>query len=124
MASVTLDRVWLHRAGELGTYLRFFSTDRTDQRNTSGDVRMYSGGRLRSVTRTGSRQQLGLTLRQVSDDALVTLEDWRGALLLLRDHRGRLLWGSYFALDVTDYQDRSGYDVSLTFLQVTHSAEV
>lgn len=119
MPSITLDRLWLHQADDLDTYLRFFSTGRGDERAVVGEVRVYAQGRRRIITRTGSAQVLTATLRQVTDADLSTLEDWRGVLLMLRDHLGRLVWGTFFDMAVTDYADRSGYDVALTFQQVT-----
>lgn len=119
MASVTLDRLWLHQADDLDTYLRFFTSDRGDERAVPGEVRVYAQGRRRIITRTGSAQTLTATLRQVTSAELDTLEDWRGDLLMLRDHRGRLVFGTFFDMAVTDYTDRSGYDVAITFQQVT-----
>lgn len=120
MPAIVLSQLWLHKADDLDTYLRFFTAaGRGDERAVPGEVRTYAQGRRRIITRTGSAQVLTATLRQVTDADLVTLEDWRGGLLMLRDHLGRLVWGSYFELAVTDYADRSGYDVALTFQQVT-----
>lgn len=124
MATVTLDRVYLHLASSLATYLTFFTAGRSDQRSVQGGVRRYANGRLRSVVRTGTMQQLPLTLLKVTDANLVTLDSWQGTLLLLRDVRGRVLFGSYYSLNVDDYEDRSGYSVSLTFQQVTSTVEV
>lgn len=120
MPAVTLDRLWLHKADDLDTYLRFFTgPGRDDTRGTAGEVRVYAQGRRRIITRTGSAQALTATLRQVTSAELTTLEGWRGDLLMLRDHRGRLLFGTFFDMAVTDYADRSGFDVALTFQQAT-----
>lgn len=124
MATVTLDRLWLHTASDLSTYRRFFTSGRSDDRSITGDVRTYANGRLRIVSRVGAKQQLGVTLEQVTDADLVTLESWRGVLLYLRDHRGRTLFGTYFSMKVDDYLDRSGYAVSVTFQQVTSTVAV
>lgn len=124
MAEVTLDRLWLHDADAPETYLRFFTTDRGDTRAVDGEIRTYANGRRRLVTRAGSARTLPVTLRQVSDADLDVLEEWRGRLVMVRDHRGRLFFGTYFSIDVTDYKDRSGYDVAVEVADVTHSIEV
>lgn len=125
MASVTLDRLWIHDADDLSSYVRFFTApDRGDDRTQAGEVRQYAAGRQRLITRTGRRKELPVTLRQVTDDDLETLEDWLGSLVMVRDHRGRLMFASYFSLGVTDMRDRSGFDVAVTFIEVTHSIEV
>jgi hypothetical protein len=124
MAQVTLDRLWLSDAADPADAVAFFTTGRSDSRDTAGDVRVYANGRLRVVT-TGARQQtLGVTLRLVDPVALARLEGWRGRVLLLRDAWGRKLYGTYFRLTVDDYKDRSGHDVQLTFQQVSHSEAV
>lgn len=124
MASIALDRVWLHQAADLSTYLKFFTTASGDERSMAGDVRRMSNGRLRLVTSVGLNRTHPTTLRMVSDDDLATLEDWIGDLLLFRDHRGRLMFCTYFTFSVTDYKDRSGYDVTLSLSEVSSSIEV
>lgn len=124
MAAVTLDRLWIHDGDDLSTYLRFYTTDRDDRRSVPGEVRRYASGRLRTVVRTGTSQTLPVTLRLVTDPELAVLESWLGRVVLVRDHRGRFMFASYFDMAVDDYEDRSGYDVKVTFGQVTRSVEV
>lgn len=123
MAGITLDRLYLHRADDLATYLAFYTSGRGDQRSLDGEVRAYANGRNRIITRAGTARSLPVTVRQATDADLDTLEEWRGELLMLRDHRGRLVYGTYFTLAVADYKDRSGYDVSLEFVESTHDFE-
>jgi len=124
MASVTLDRLWLHDSANFGTYFRFYTTGRSDERSVVGDVRRYASGRLRTVVRTGQANTFPVTLVQVTDVEFAQLEAWLGKVLMVRDHRGRLFFGSYFSLEVDDYPDRSGYDVSVTLAQVTDTYSV
>lgn len=124
MAVVALEQLWVHDAEDPSDYLRFYTSDRSDSSEIPGEVRRYAAGRLRTITRVGEAQNIGATLRLVSDTDLEQLKTWLGALLLVRDHRGRLMFGTYFKLAVVDYEDRSGYDVTVTFQQVTRSIEV
>lgn len=124
MAVVTLTKLWLHEAADLSEYRSWYSTDRRDGRDQAGEVREYANGRRRLVTTPAKAQKLGVTVRLVTDDDLVWLDDHAGTLLMLRDHRGRVVFGSYFTLDIVDYDDQSGYDVSFAFESVTYSVEV
>ena len=123
MPSLTLDRVWLHDTDNLANYLTFFSADRGDQRARTVDVRTYAGGRNRAVTRVSRRQQLAVRAVNISAATLEQLDDWTGHLLMFRDKPGRLVFGVYAALDVTDWKD-GAYDAAFSFVEVTHSIEV
>lgn len=124
MASVDLDRVWLNQVSDLTVSVSFFSSDRSDDRSTRGEVRTYTNGRLRLVTRVGSSQSLSVTGRNLSADQVAQLDDWRGTLLLLRDVWGRAVYGAYLDISVTDYTDRSAQDVAFQFQQVTFDPAV
>jgi hypothetical protein len=124
MAVVVLGEMWLHRADDFGTFVTFHTSGRSDLRRRSGDVRSRSGGRLQIVTRTERRQTLAVTARAVDETTVQTLDSWAGTKLMLRDHLGRVLFGAYFDLSITDYPDQSGHDVSFTFQQSSGSAEV
>lgn len=124
MASVTLDRCWIHLFDDPATYLRFYTSDRTDDRALDGTVRHYAAGRRRIVLSARATRTIGLTLRQVTDIDLATLDEWRGERLLLRDHRGRLVTGTFFAMSVSDYSDLSGYDVAVVFEETPESISV
>jgi hypothetical protein len=121
--SVTLDRVFLHDSDDLSSYVAFFSSDRADIRERDAEVRTYAGGRRRVITRVARRQELPVTLRLVDDASLDVLDGWLGHVLMLRDHLGRLVFGTYKALSVVDHKDGS-HDVSFSFEDVTVSIEV
>ena len=124
MASVDLGHVYLHDASDLETFLRFQTTDRTDARTRGGEVRTYAGGRRRIVTTPRRTQSIGVTLRMVTDDDLDQLEEWAGRLLMYRDHKGRLVFGTFLTFDVADYKGGAEHDVTLSFETATHSIEV
>lgn len=121
MASVTLDRMWVHDATDLDTYLTFYTSDRSEDRTLAGTVRTYANGRQRIITSTGSSRTLPVTFPLVTSSELTQLEAWRGTMLMFRDHRGRLFFGTFFGLSITDHNDRSGYSVTLTITEASSS---
>jgi hypothetical protein len=125
MATVSLDRLWLHDANNPTTFITCFTNGRAHDVDVDGQVRRYANGRLRAVSRAGRRQKLQTTARYVTNSELAQLEAWLGETLLCwRDVYGVLLFGSIFALNPVPYKDRTGWDVTFTFQEVTHSIEV
>lgn len=124
MATVTLDRVFLNLADDPSTYLSAFSSDRTEVRSVPGEVRRMANGRLRTVSRAGSATSLSATLRNLTAAQVTLLRSWAGQTVLFRDVWGRKMYGAFFAVEVTDYRDRSGQDVKVTFSEVTFSEVV
>lgn len=124
MAIVTLGQLWIHDADDLASFLRFYTMNWASPRSVPGEVRSYGPGRLRTVTRPGKVRSLQRTLRAVTADELDQLDAWLGADVMLRDHHGRLMFGAYFDLSEVDYKSGSGYDVPLTFHEVTRSVAV
>jgi hypothetical protein len=124
MASVTLDRVWLHDWNDLSVYETFWSAKPGDQRQKAGEVRAYAGGRLRNITRALRKQTLAVRLVDVTVAQLDVLDGWLGTDLMYRDETGLLLPGTFHDLDADTYPFGQGYEVSFTFQQITASIEV
>lgn len=124
MASVDLDRAWIHRTDDLSVYVSAFSADWDDVEQIPGEVRRYAGGRLRIVSRPGKQQVLSVTLRYVPLVSIETLRSWAGSLLLVRDKRGRKLYGTFFSTEVSDLKGVAYADVTLEFSQVTYAEAV
>lgn len=124
MAKVTLDRCYLADVADLGYSLVFGTTDRSDADQLMGKVEEMANGRLRSVTRKTSRRALDITAVWVSPDVVETLREWRGRVVLFRDVWGRKIYGVYYDIDVRDYKDRSGQDVSFTLQKITYDESV
>lgn len=124
MASVTLSRVWINLASDMSQSVSARSNGRSDVRSVAGQVRTYSGGRRRVVTRAGTQQTVGATLVLLTAMQVSTLESWRGALVLFRDSFGRKVWGTFLAVPVTDNLDDSTFNVALVLESITHSEAV
>lgn len=126
MASISLSGVWLAQESDLATTIeldRAITVDASAYKQ--GEFRRYAGGRTRLVTRTGDSQSVNVTAQYVTKANRATLDSWAGSLMLYRDGRGRLFFGSFLGLatsEVPGYQDLC--NVSFTFDEVTHSIEV
>lgn len=125
MASVTLTDLWLHSAADHSDFVRLAQNAEAEVYDQPVEVRRYANGRLRSVTRPGTQQTLTFTLPLVSRSDYDELLSRVGSLQLLRDQRGRILWGIIGEVDGDEdiFADRV-QSVSFTFRQVTHSEVV
>jgi hypothetical protein len=108
----------LHERNNLASFRRFRTTGRADTRKLNGGVRAYANGRIRSVVTLSKTQALAVTFVLVTEDDLDWLDARTGATLLFRDYLTRMLYGSYYGLDVTDHHDRT-HDVTISFLKLT-----
>jgi hypothetical protein len=121
---VTLTKVWLHEADNLGEYITAYSERPDDTRGIDGEVRAYTNGRLRAIVRDVRRQTIAVRLVDVNATTLAWLDEHIAEVVMFRDTHSRLLFASYFALEVEEYKDDSGNNVLLTLNQVTHSIAV
>lgn len=127
MGQVILGQSWINLASDPSQGFAVYTSTRSDAASLGaggGKFRMYANGRVRLVLPAGDLRSLPMTLRNVSDATLTTLDTWRGRTLLFRDRHGRRMWGSFLDRTVTDYPDGSGHDVTLTFTQLTYSEAV
>lgn len=123
MASVTLDALYLHEANDNATFVTADLTGESETMSKDGQVRRYAGGRLRSITRAGSFQELDVELELADRADVDTIRGWAedGTLLLYREPRGRKLWGVLYELNVDERPASSDFaDASFTFRQVTY----
>lgn len=123
MAVLTLTKVWLNLA-ETGDAVSAYSSGRSETSALDGEVKIFASGRKRSFTSVGDRRDMKLTLRDISDADLETLRLWRGQTVLLRDHFGRKIFGTFYSVDVHDRKTIGLYDVSLTVQEVSYTEGV
>ena len=125
MASVPLSELWVHEADNLANYV---TTDGFAQENESrsvpGRVQTYAGGRRRTVTRPGSATSLQTTFPVCARVTVAWLRSLAGTTVLLRDPYGRVEWGVYLSVDVSERGSGIDPDVSFTLESVTGSAAV
>ena len=125
MASVTLNELWIHDADDLSDYVRVRVSELSAPQEQAGEVREYAGGRRRIIRRKTRRREVSVELSNVDREVLPRLDDWAGRLLMLRDPRGRVMWGSFFSFSVEETRGlRDRVTVGFTFHQVFHDQEV
>jgi hypothetical protein len=119
VADVTLSRLWLHRADDLETFLTFDAFTISPVTAKIGSVRTLAGGRRRAVSRPGISTVLAVAVVATDRDSRETLESWIGTPLLLRDARGRKVWGTYFSTRAIERPPTHFVDVSFSFEELT-----
>lgn len=124
MATVDLTELWLHTASDLSDYLLLEQDNENAPYSTPGDRRLYAGGVLRAVTTPGTAEDVNVFCSYVSTEDYENLKTRVGIPQMLRDQRGRVLFGIIFSLDPTDLVVIDGVSVSFTFQQITMTNEV
>lgn len=120
MAQVTLDDVWFHLPDQPSSFVRATLTSEREITTRSTQVRNYAAGRRRAITRPGTSRTLFLGLDLAERVDIVQLQAWEGAVVMLRDPRGRKLWGIYDGLTVDELSGQEQVaNVTLVFVEVT-----
>ena len=121
MTSVTLEDAFFNLASDLSQNITMVLTGESDMTTRPVDTRRYAGGRVRAITRPGSKKQLNLNFELASRADMHQLEDWIGQTVLYRDPLGRRLWGVYAAVDESEIPgaDTDTVNVNLTLLEIT-----
>lgn len=124
MASVTLDRLWIHDADDLSSYVRLHYTDEHVDPSKTVDVRAYAGGRMRAITRPARRRQASWNVGLMSNDDRDTLEGWLGRMVMVRSPSGEKFFGVMGELPSEHVRKRGDWDVTVTVQLVTASEAV
>lgn len=125
MASVSLSELWVHEAANLAVSVTTYGFAQEDEsRSSPGQVRTYAGGRRRLVTMPGVATSLQVTFPVCSRVTVAWLRARVGTTVLLRDPYGRVEWGVYLSLDVSEKGSGIEPDASFTLESITGSAAV
>lgn len=124
MATLTLDRVWINRLDTGEAFSGYSIPNKTLSLRMDGQVRSYAGGRRRSMSTGGVGGVWPVAFRLQTLTTLVTLEDWFGVPVQVRDNRGQLRNGVYFELSITELHEPLYYDIGLDLQLVTVSEGV
>ena len=89
------------------------------------EVRRYAGGRDRVITGPGSTTSITMAFRYMTRADLTSLEALIGQLVIVRDQRGRRIWGVIAGVTASEWlaADRLE-DVSVTHTSSTYSEVV
>ena len=125
MASIELTGLWLALVSELDNQLHFTQVSVEPTYAVPGGFRRYANGVVRFITGSGKEKSVDVEIREVTRPEREILETWYGELALLRDSRGRILFGVFPEISTPERQGSTGIcDVSFTFTATTHSVEV
>ncbi|ABS03195.1 hypothetical protein [Kineococcus radiotolerans] len=125
MAKVKLRTLWLNLAAT-PEVRQSFPHMASLQVNTArkGEVRTYTTGRMRSITKVGRAHTLTASLPACTREQIDWLAKHQGELLCVRDDRGRKFWAVFFDLPVEEHPYNQEANVSLILNEVTHSEAV
>lgn len=123
MAEVELDDLWLHTASDLSDYLMLELNGEVEDTSKQAVARRYANGRVRMIASAGTFARLDLRLEQVELPDVATLRSWVGTELLLREPRGRVMFGFYDSIRVEEVAAVGLAQVSLTFQEITGTIE-
>jgi hypothetical protein len=126
MAAVQLRSLWLNLAADPAVAMSFpYMSTLTWTKEQPGEVRRYANGRTRIIRRKGKPRSAEATLSGCSREQIAWLEEHVGALVCVRDDRGRKMYATYLTAPVTEAQHRRDRgDVTLAFAEVSHSEAV
>lgn len=120
MATVDLLYTWVNLLSTGQSVKGYTARGRSHQRAGDGETRRMAGGRFRAIGTIGVRRTQEFAIRDVSYDDVLTLELWIGQTVLVRDNRGRRMFGVYWSVPTTDRMDPNYFDVSLNVTEVTY----
>lgn len=120
MAHVDLAYTWVTLLSTGQSVKGYTANGRSHQRSGDGETRRLAGGRFRAVGTLGVRRTQSFAIRDLSLTDVEMLESWIGQTVLVRDKRGRRMFGVYWSVPTTDRKDPSYYDVALDVTEVTY----
>lgn len=120
MASVELLYTWVNLLSTGESVKGYTALGRSHQRSADGETRRMAGGRFRAIGTLGVRRTQTFAIRDLSYTDVETLEAWVGQTVLIRDNRGRRMFGVYWSVPTTDRKDPNYYDVALDVTEVTY----
>lgn len=121
MVMVTLGKTYVNlvATGELIT--GYTGKGRTRAKSQEGSAQKFAGGRFRSISVEGVAGEQTFVLRDLTYANIQTLETWIGQLVLIRDNRGRRMFGVYYDVGYTDGPNENYYDVTLNVKEITYN---
>jgi hypothetical protein len=124
MATIDLNEAWVHLATDLATYVRLPIRDLEATPTRRVEAREYASGRVRRVSQPTRVTSVTVRSRLVDRATVATLDGWTGETVMLRDARGRKLWGFYRYLDIIEHAWTDRADVVFELLSITHDEAV
>jgi hypothetical protein len=117
MATLLLSKTFINLVpvGEENVVSGWRDASESDGRASVGAIRQYAGGRQRGVTQVGVASSWSFTLRGILGTDTDKLAAWLGQTVLVRDNRGRRMYGVLFAVPRTPWKEQLDlYDVEVS----------
>jgi hypothetical protein len=123
MAVLLLTKLWINLLSTGEAVSAHTQPQRPSVFSLTGEVLSFAGGRQRSVTAEGESGTFSFTLQDVTLAQRDTLRTWFGLNVIVRDHRGQMFTGVFYAANVAErITEPTLYEISIT-LQTTTTAE-
>lgn len=120
MVALALDRTYVNLVATGALVSAYTARGRSHTYKVDGSVQPFAGGRYRSIATEGLSGAQTFMLRDVTDAQIETLKSWAGQLVLIRDNRGRRMFGTYYEVTYADRMAEGYYDVSLALSETTY----
>ncbi len=117
MATLSLSKTWINLAttGSVDFVAAWRDAEESDVKQATGAVRQFAGGRQRGITQVGTASGWTFVLRMVPTVDTDKLALWLGQTVLVRDNRGRRMWGIMLACPRRPLKEQLDlYDVEVT----------
>lgn len=125
MSQITLQGVYIAPVSSLSTLtILNAAVNVSAVPGVLGDFRRYAGGRIRLITRVGTDHSVSVSITHADRATRETLTALAGQTILLRDGRGRCVYGSFLTLDVQETQGLPYCDLGFTLSEITTDVEI
>ena len=122
MTTLTLDTLAIAPVSDLSDVLLLGQDSETVDVSSPVEVRRYAGGRDRAVSTPGQMSQMAIGASYITRAEYRSLLDLVGVLVLVRDQRGRAIYGVIDSVSgseaVTDYVTASFALTSATVSEI------
>jgi hypothetical protein len=125
MATLTLTKIFINLLSTGASVSAYSQPDRPATYEKRGDVRIYAGGRLRSVTQEGTPGTFSFVLIDVTRTQITLLRNWAGLPVQVRDNRSRIFQGVFYKVDEHERRNEPTlYDVPIELNVITFVEEI
>jgi len=120
IATLTLTKLFVNLLSTGASVSAQSQPDRLATYEKRGDVRIYAGGRLRSITQEGAPGTFVFVLVDVTRAQITLLRSWAGLPVQVRDNRSRIFQGVYYRVNEIERRNEPTlYDVPIELDVIT-----
>lgn len=124
MASVDLTKLYVHDYDDPTDYDTYAYARFAEQTQVVGRVRRLAAGRIVLRTAPVAEGRYRVSFTNLTGAEVETLRARCGTHVVVRDQRGRVVYGTFLAVDVADRPENDYRDAEIVVETVTGSVEV